>query len=294
MKGTLYVTATPIGNLNDISLRAIETLKNADFIAAEDTRNTLVLLNKFEIKSNLIANHKFNENNQTHFFINQLLNGKNVALVVDAGTPCISDPGHILVSAAIDNSIDVVGIPGASAAITALSISGFDSKSFVFWGFICKNINKNAILFEDIKKSGIHAVIFYESPKRILKTLNLLEESFSDTKICVCNDLSKKFERIYRGTPNKIKNLLSDNLFVEKGEYTIVVDLNPYVNLNSKFKIQKPEESSIEASIIDIMVKTECDLKNAINAATQKLGVSKKDVYAASINIKNMLRSNHE
>ncbi len=169
--GTLFVVATPIGNLNDLSPRAIETLRIADYILVEDTRQTIKLLNHFDIKNKMVSYHKFNEKERSSEIISDLKDGKNVALVSDAGTPCISDPGYILVKVALENNIKVIGIPGCSAVITALSIGGLDTSSFTFYGFVPTENKPRKELFNKIKESDIKTKVVYESPKRIIKLL---------------------------------------------------------------------------------------------------------------------------
>ena len=169
--GILYVVATPIGNLSDFSPRAIETLKNSDIILVEDTRQTIKLLNHFNIKVKMISYHKFNELKRCDEIINYINEGKKISLVSDAGTPCISDPGYLLVKKARENNIDVIGIPGCSAVIDALQISGLDTSSFTFYGFVPTENKKKKELYAEIKKSKVKTKVLYESPKRILNLL---------------------------------------------------------------------------------------------------------------------------
>ena len=167
--GTLYVVATPIGNLNDITFRALDILKNVDIIACEDTRQTLKLLNHYNIKKKLVAYHKFNEIEKTPSLIENLKNGLNIAVVTDAGTPCISDPGYILVKCAHENNIEVIAIPGASASVSALSVSGLETKQFSFIGFLPVDNTKFNQEIEKMIESSINTFVIYESPKRIVK-----------------------------------------------------------------------------------------------------------------------------
>ena len=285
MSGKLYIVATPIGNLGDMTNRAVETLREADIIAAEDTKNSMKLLTKFEIKTKLVSNHKFNETSSVDYFIRELLDGKNIAVISDAGTPCISDPGNILVKRAVENAITVEAVPGACAAVAAVSISGFDIKSFVFEGFFPRE-NAGAKKITQKLKNNPGAYIFYESPRRIIKTLEILAEHLPDCDICLCNDLTKKFERIYRGSPDKILSELRDNPSAEKGEYTVVIDV-PDVGRDDS---GAPSQST-EAMIVDVMVKQKCTVKDAVKyiAANQdKYNLGKNEVYAASLNLKNL------
>ena len=309
MSGKLYVVATPIGNLSDMTQRAIETLRECDIIAAEDTQNSMTILTKFEIKTKLVSNHKFNEANSAEYFIRELLSGKNIAVISDAGTPCISDPGGFLVKKALENNIGVIGIPGACAAVTAISISGFDVKSFTFEGFFPRENSEIKKITQKIKNNpGIY--IFYESPKRIIKTFEIFAENLPDCNLCLCNDLTKKFEKIYRGLPLDILHELEANPFAEKGEYTIVIDWienagnskNPEHSENnvgagsSRPQSQSTSISSIESIIVDVMIKQKCTLKDAIkhiSSNTEFRSVyaydfGKNEVYAASLNLKKM------
>lgn len=193
---TLYVVATPIGNLKDISSRCLETLRNCDYIIAEDTRHTLKLLSHYDIRKKLVSYHEHNEISRSEEIINDLKNNNvKVALVTDAGTPCISDPGYMIINKAREAGIEVLGIPGASAVITALSISGFEINSFVFYGFLSRENKERKIAFENIKKSKEEIFVLYESPKRIKKLLEDLSLEFPNADVCVCCDLTKLHEK---------------------------------------------------------------------------------------------------
>ncbi len=169
--GTLYIVGTPIGNAADMSRRGIETLESADLIAAEDTRRSVVLLNKLGIRGKLVSNHKFNEHGKAKFFIAELQAGKNVAVITDAGTPCISDPGNELIKAAVDAGIRVMAIPGACAAVAALSISGFDLSTFQFYGFFPRENSPRRKLLDQMRRGLSLTWAFYESPKRTMYTV---------------------------------------------------------------------------------------------------------------------------
>lgn len=275
MNGKLYVVATPIGNLSDFSFKGIEVLNSVDLIAAEDTRTSKVLLNKFNIKTKLTSNHKFNESTKVQSFIEELLNGKSVALISDAGTPCISDPGYILIKEAIKNNIEIIGIPGPSAVITALSISGFDSSSFTFYGFLPKE-KKNIVNL--LEKDSSKILVFYESPRRILKSLEIIKEVLKECNICLCNDLTKKFEKTYYGNIIKVINELKENKNYEKGEYTLVIEKTLIINKT------KEKSISLEALLIDEMINNNCSVKDAINNLSDSH--NKNDLYKASLNLK--------
>jgi 16S rRNA (cytidine1402-2'-O)-methyltransferase len=279
--GKLYVVATPIGNLKDMSQRSIEVLKSVDLIAAEDTRTSKVLMDAFNINNKLISNHKFNEGSKVKSFINDLLNGKNIAIISDAGTPCVSDPGYVLVSEAIKNNIEVIGIPGASAVTTAISISGFEALSFTFYGFLPKEKKDILKFLNDIKSDHSKVLVFYESPKRIIKSLVLMSEVFNNSNVCVCNDLTKKFEKIYRGNIIDVIKELKENKSYEKGEYTIVLEKK------EAFKEENNIKVSLEALIIDYVINNKCSVKEAITKLSENY--NKNELYKASLVLKGLL-----
>lgn len=282
--GTLYVVATPIGNLNDFSPRAIKTLKESDLILVEDTRQTIKLLNHFDIKVKMISYHKFNENKRTEEIIEELKLGKKISLVSDAGTPCISDPGYILVKKAREENINVIGIPGCSAVITALSIGGLDTSSFCFYGFVPTVTKDKKRLFDRIKHSDIRTKVIYESPKRILKSLFELKKEIPGCVVCVCNELTKAHENSIYGKIEEVYEKISSNIDAEKGEYVILINNEPIrSNMN--------ETISLESKIVEEMKKNGCSLKDAIKKVSDKNEeVSKKDIYSASLNLKNMFQ----
>jgi len=220
MRGKLYIVATPIGNLGDITMRAVETLRNADFVLCEDTRVTKNLLGHFRISRPLISYHQHSDAKKVNEIASLLAEGKNLALVTDAGTPGISDPGNLLIRdlASKDSQTDVIPVPGASAAIAALSISGFPTDKYIFMGFP-PHKNKRQKFFREVAGSG-YTVVFYESSHRILKCLSELKEVLTPaTRIVVCRELTKKFESVYRGA---IDQILKMNI-PEKGEFVVVV-----------------------------------------------------------------------
>lgn len=280
--GTLFVVATPIGNLNDISRRTLDILNNCDFIAAEDTRNTIKILNHYGIKKSMTSYHKFNEKSKSSIIIKKLIEGSNVALVSDAGTPCISDPGYQLVKLARESKIDVIGIPGPSAVITALSISGLDTSNFSFYGFLPTDNKKLEIKLKEIQNSDINTFVIYESPKRLLKLLVKLNNYFNDSLLFVASDLTKIHERGFFGKVSDVLELLIKDSNVEKGEYVIVLQ-------KSKKEINHKETnncSSIEALLIDIIIKNKCSLKDAVQILKSNKEFKKNQIYAASLNLK--------
>jgi len=214
--GILYVVATPIGNLSDMTFRAVETLKFVDIIACEDTRQTLKLLNHFEIKNHLVSYHQHSKSSKIEFIIKELEAGKNVAIVTDAGTPGISDPGNILVNEARESGAKVEVIPGPSALTAALSISGFEIKEFTFYGFLpLKKGRQTAI--RAISQEP-QAVIIYESPFRIKKLLDELKDVVGDREVFVARELTKKFEETYSGKVSEVSPNIS-----EKGEFVVIL-----------------------------------------------------------------------
>lgn len=280
--GKLYVVATPIGNLSDISERALKILGEVDFIAVEDTRQTVKILNHFNIKKQMTAYHKFNEKSKSGAIIEKILNGSDVALVSDAGTPCISDPGYELVKLARENKIEVIGIPGPSAIITALSISGLDTSNFTFIGFLPVDNKKLREKIEQIKKSSFSTFIIYESPKRLLKLVELLKENFMDSKIFIASDLTKIHERSFFGNIEEVYDIIKNDEKIEKGEYVVVLEKKL-----EKIELVEKKDYSIEAELIDIIVKEKCDMKTAIKILNEKnKNLKKNDIYNASLNIK--------
>ena len=224
--GTLYIVATPIGNSRDMSERGREILSSADIIAAEDTRRSVVLLNKLGIRGNsLSANHKFNEYGKAKWFIEQLASGKDIAVITDAGTPCISDPGNELIRAAVENGIRVVGVPGCCAAVNALAVSGFDLSSFLFYGFFPRENAERRKLIEKMRGADTRTFAFYESPKRIMELVEFLIDYGARLRLCLCNDMTKLHEMSFRGTPAQVKEQLLAKGNYDKGEYAIVAEV---------------------------------------------------------------------
>jgi len=305
MPGNLYIVATPIGNLADMTPRAVQVLSQADMIAAEDTRHSRALLTHFGIRTPSFSCHKFNEGKRGDFFISALMDGKNVALISDAGTPSISDPGHKLVSLAAAYGIEVIAVCGANAVAAALSVCGFDASRFVFLGFLPRTQKEQAVIWDILTQDGFATMgstcgdglrriscpaVFYDSPLRIVKTLGWLDEAYPTAKICLCNDLTKKYERVYRGTPAEILAELSENASAKKGEYTCIA-LLPVIEETKEIT----PELSLEAQLADIMAKESCNLKHAVNLLYEarkhhrKPG-DKKAIYAASLRLKELLR----
>lgn len=281
--GILYVVATPIGNLSDFSPRAIETLKNSDLILVEDTRQTIKLLNHFDIKTKMVSYHKFNEIKRTKEIIEDLKNGKNISLVSDAGTPCISDPGYILVKEARENGINVIGIPGASAVITSLSICGLDTSSFSFYGFVPTENKLKKELFDRIKHSDIKTKVVYESPKRLIKLLEEIKKEIPGCVVCICSELTKVHESSYCGKIEELYEFMIKNEDNIKGEYVVLIS-------NNKLNEEK-QNICLEALIIDAVVKNNCSIKDAIDIVNKEnKEISKKQIYNASLNLKKIIK----
>lgn len=279
--GILYVIGTPIGNLDDLSKRVIDTLNSVDYIACEDTRNSINLLRYLNINKKLVAYHKFNEKSKSNTIIEDLKSGMNIGLISDAGCPCISDPGSILVSEAVDNGIEVISIPGPSAVITSLMSCGMNTDTFTFYGFFPRENKESKELCEKIKNDSSRLGIIYESPKRIMKTLEVLKTNLGDIKVCLSNDLTKKFEKKYYGSITSAMNELKDNPNYEKGEYVLIIE-----------PVKEDKKSSVlntESLIIDEMINNNCSLKEAIKYVSEKYGIPKNNVYQASLNLKRIL-----
>ena len=257
--GTLYIVATPIGNSRDMSERGREILETVDIIAAEDTRRSVVLLNKLGIRNDLSANHKFNEHGKAKWFLSQLLDGKSIAVITDAGTPCISDPGNELIKTAIENGVRVVGVPGACAAVTALSISGFDLSTFFFYGFFPRENADRRRVLDMMRKGDTKTYAFYESPKRIMGAVEFLIDAGADLQLCLCNDMTKLHEMTFRGTPAEVREQLLSKGNYEKGEYAMVAEVQDGYFLREVEHVSTPE-----AMLADCMVRNGVTARDAI------------------------------
>jgi probable S-adenosylmethionine-dependent methyltransferase, YraL family len=264
-KNALYLIPTPIGNMEDITLRAINILKMVDVIFSEDTRVTNILLKNFEIKKKLIANHKHNEEKNKENLLKYLKDGKNVGLVSDRGTPVISDPGEILSKFAIENGFSVISLPGATALIPALTSSSLDASKFLFYGFLDSKDSKRKKELENIK-SIKQTIIFYEAPHRIEKTLNDINTVLGNRKISISREISKKFEEIYRGN---VKEII-DDIKNAKGEFVLVLEGNKDVQKFDNLKI-------IEH--VNLYIKEGYSKNEAIKLAAKDRKVSKNIVY---------------
>ena len=268
MNGKLYLVATPIGNLEDITLRALRILKEVDYIAAEDTRNTLKLLNHFEIKKPLISNHRHNEEEREDGLIEKLKEGKNIAVVSDAGTPGISDPGEVIVKRAIEENIEIIPIPGACAAINALIASGLDTKEFVFLGFLPLNKKLRKEKLEEIKNEN-KTIIIYEAPHKIKDSLNDLKEVGGERKVVLARELTKIHEEFIRGNITEIIEK-SENL---KGEMILLIEGSNEINCENILNNLSLEEH------YNVYEKQGLDKKEIIKKIAKDRGVNKNEIY---------------
>lgn len=283
--GRLYIVATPIGNLDDISKRALDTLKSCDIIAAEDTRLSKKLLSHYGISKRLLSYHKFNEENSAAGIISLILDeDKDIALVSDAGTPLISDPGYTLVKEARSLGIEVIAIPGASAVICALSAAGIQTDEFTFYGFLPSKKSSMKKKLADILSPDSRTAVLYESPNRICSLVETIADLNSAADLVLFNDLTKLYERVYTGKPHEVLNDLKANDKHERGEYTLVLRTQ-----KSKADESKSEDSICpEALIIQHMIREGLDLKAAISAAAKSSGIAKKTVYNAALSLKKL------
>ena len=267
-KPTLYLIATPIGNLSEFTPRAIEILKEADYVGCEDTRNSKILFDHFGISTTLISCHEHNENEASEQLISYLLNGKNVCYVSDAGYPGISDPGSRLVKKALDNDINVSVINGSSAFLTALVASGLETDHFYFHGFLAsKESQRENELKEMINRK--ETLIFYESPHRIMKTLVSMQKIFGNRKICLCRELTKKFEEYIRGTLDELVTIDENTL---KGEMVIIVEGN-------KDEISSFVSDEEIMAYVNSLTEVGLSTKDAIKNASSTLKVNKNYIY---------------
>lgn len=276
-KGKLYLVATPIGNLDDITIRAIKILQNVDLIAAEDTRHSLKLLNHLEISKPLISYHRHNEENKTEVLINKLLNGENIALITDAGTPAISDPGEEVVKQAIEKEIEIIPIPGACALINALICSGMNTREFVFYGFLPLNKKLRKNKFGEIKKEN-KTIILYEAPHKINQTLKDILQEVGDVNIVLARELTKIHEEFIRGKISEIIEKYTDL----KGEMIIVLEGNKFDNSTDKLT-ELLNNMSIEEHY-NYYKKQNLEKKEIVKKMAKDRNVNKNEIYMKVIN----------
>ena len=271
MAGKLYLIATPIGNLKDITYRAVEILKEVDVIAAEDTRHSLKLLNYLEISKPMISYHRHNEDTKTTELIKILKEGKSIGLITDAGTPGISDPGEEVVKEAIKEQIEVIPIPGACALINALIASGLGTKEFTFYGFLPLDKKLRNEKFEDIQKQN-KTIIFYEAPHRLIKTLQEMEQRLGNIEVVLAKELTKIHEKFIRGTIEKVLETLED----VKGEYIILFE--NHAKTEKQIEIENINQLRIEEQF-EIYTKKELSKKDAIKQIAKNNKVPKDTIY---------------
>lgn len=275
MSSKLYIVSTPIGNLEDITLRALNTLKEVDIIACEDTRTSGKLLSHYGIKKPLVSYHKHNEIEKSKELLSELLEGKSIAVVTDAGTPGVSDPGYRIVKLSSENGVEVLPIPGASATLAALSVSGLPTSSFTFFGFPPrqkKRLNEYLLKIKDYPET----LVFYESPKRVIQTLEAMIEVFGDRQASVSREITKMYEETLRGILSEIKEVLENKDSI-KGEFTLVVE----GALNDKDEF----DSETVDKLLEILRKEGLTLKDAVKQITADSGISKSKIYKKALQI---------
>ena len=274
MKGTLYLCATPIGNLEDISYRVLRTLREADLIAAEDTRHTIKLLNHFDIKTPMTSYHEFNKIDKARYLVNQMKEGINIALVTDAGTPGISDPGEELVKQCYEEGIPVTSLPGPAACITALTLSGMSTRRFCFEAFLPPDKKERQWILEELKEET-RTIILYVAPHRLAKTLEELKGVLGDRKITLCRELTKKYEEAWQTTLSGALRRYEEE--EPKGEYVIVI-----AGRSFQEKREESERSWEQMSIREHVALYEnqgIERKEAMRMAARDRGISKREVY---------------
>ena len=276
MAGKLYLCATPIGNLEDITFRVLRTLKEVDLIAAEDTRNSIKLLNHFEIKTPMTSYHEYNKIEKAYQLVDKMREGKNIALITDAGTPGISDPGEDLVRICYEEGIEVTSLPGAAACITALTMSGLPTRRFAFEAFLPRDKKERALVLEQLKNET-RTIIMYEAPHHLVKTLEELQGTLGNRKIAVCRELTKRYEEKMLSTISDMLNFYKEN--EPRGEYVIVLEGKSFE------EIAEEEKKSWEAMTLEehmaVYENQGIDRKEAMKLVAKDRGISKRDVYQA-------------
>lgn len=274
MTGKLFLCATPIGNLEDITLRVLKTLKEVDLIAAEDTRHSIKLLNHFGITTPMTSYHEFNKYDKGHFLVNKMLEGTNIALITDAGTPGISDPGEELVKLAYEAGIEVTSLPGPAACVTALTLSGLSTRRFAFEAFLPSDKKEKQAILKELEKET-RTIVLYEAPHRLVKTLNELKDTLGNRKISVVKELTKKHETVYRNTLEEAIQYYEVN--EPKGEYVLVIE-----GADKEAILLEEQTSWNQMPLLDHMdyyLKQGMDKKEAMKAVAADRGVSKRDIY---------------
>lgn len=280
MVGKLYLCATPIGNLEDITFRVLRTLKEVDLIAAEDTRHSIKLLNHFEIKTPMTSYHEYNKIEKARYLVEQLQSGISIALITDAGTPGISDPGEELVKQCYEAGIEVTSLPGPAACITALTLSGLSTRRFCFEAFLPSDKREKQWILEELKQET-RTIIIYEAPHRLVKTLEELENTLGNRRISVCRELTKKYETAYRTTLHEA--LLHYKAEEPKGECVIVLEGKKISDIQEE-NVKFWENMSIEKHM-KYYERQGIEGKEAMRTVAKDRGISKRDVYQYLINL---------
>lgn len=274
MAGQLYLCATPIGNLEDITYRVVRTLSEVDLIAAEDTRNTIKLLNHFQIKTKMTSYHEFNKVDKARYLVGRMQQGENIALVTDAGTPGISDPGEEIVRQCYEAGISVTSLPGACAAVTALSMSGLLTRRFVFEAFLPADKKERRQILESLVNET-RTIILYEAPHRLVRTLEELFDVLGERELSLCKELTKRYERVYRmGLSEAISYFKEET---PKGEFVILIEGKSLMEIEED-RQKKWEEISIEEHM-EVYLGKGLDRKEAMKEVAKDRGVSKREVY---------------
>ena len=274
--GTLFLCATPIGNLEDITYRVLRTLKEVDLIAAEDTRNSMKLLNHFDIHTPMTSYHEYNKIEKACQLVDQLRQGKNIALITDAGTPGISDPGEDLVRIALEEGLHVTSLPGAAACITALTMSGQPTRRFAFEAFLPREKKERAKILEELK-TETRTIILYEAPHHLIATLQELREALGNRSISLCRELTKKYEDVEKTTLDNVLSYYKDH--EPRGEYVLVVSGKDRKELEEQ--AQKAWEELTFSEHMAIYEAQEIPRKDAMKLVAKDRGISKRDVYQA-------------
>lgn len=275
MAGMLYLCATPIGNLGDMTPRVVETLRQVDVIAAEDTRNSIKLLNHFEINTPMTSYHEYNKVEKAHQLIAKMQEGQDVALITDAGTPAISDPGEVLVAMCHEAGIKVTSLPGPAACITALTLSGLSTRRFCFEGFLPADKKEKALVLGDLKEET-RTMILYEAPHHLVKTLEELYEVMGNRRITLCRELTKKFETVLPTTLEEV--LLKYETEEPRGEYVLVMEGKSFEQKKEE-AIKTWEEMTIEEHMAYYETQG-MDYKTAMKQVAKDRGVGKRDIYS--------------
>ena len=274
MAGKLYLCATPIGNLEDMTYRVVRTLKEVDLIGAEDTRNSIKLLNHFEIETPMQSYHEFNKYDKAKELVQMMLDGKDIALITDAGTPGISDPGEELVKECIENGIEVTSLPGASACVTAISISGLSTQRFCFEAFLPKDKKKKENVLKQLQNET-RTIIIYEAPHRLTKTLAELEKALGNRRVSINRELTKKYEESFLTTLKEAREKYEAE--EPRGEFVLVIEGKDQEALDQEER-QKWEDMSLE-NHMKIYLDEGLDKKAAMKKVAKDRGVSKRDIY---------------